>query len=638
MVNVLLVDLKCRQLIHGEWVPLGLMRIARYLSDHGVHVDVKTNCAPDDAGLSQAIAKADVIGFGCTTMQLRSAEALSRKIMAEHPDKITVVGGQGIYGAKDKEALPFHHVVVGAGETAMLELANGEQAEKIIQGGRASEYIPFDLRWVNVFAGWPIDNQPALGILTSEGCVGKCKFCCGPVACGSRWTPYPIQDVVENMKYLEAQTGIRRFRIWDDCFTMNRQRCVELCQAMEENRWIWTCQSRADTVDEELLRLMKRAGCAGITVGVESADEGILKTCGKTVSPDKAREGCTMIVESGILLDALYVLGLPGETKETALKTMQLAREIGGRPYVQMFKPYPGTDFYDEIMAGRHGKLLRDPYEQGYDNESVPFLPSGMTEAEMWEMNAKWGELQAELKRREQAGPPPQLKIQIGMPSSSGPALECFSSIISVMQHCLRATPHAYNFALGKRMFIHFARRSIVEAALSCRADYVLFLDDDMIFPPNTITRLIAVAEKFGVDCVSGLYCRRGQPHETFIMFREGNSDRHSMYMPRKDQRNTLMECDATGLGCCLIRTSVFERVPRPWFELPDGQTEDVYFFKKMNAAGIRCHIDTGIACGHIGTMGVVFPYKTEFSETVDRYHVVYADEYLAEHGLIKGE
>ncbi len=231
------------------------------------------------------------------------------------------------------------------------------------------------------------------------------------------------------------------------------------------------------------------------------------------------------------------------------------------------------------------------------------------------------------------------LKIQISIPSCDKPELECFGSMFHAMQHAMRSSIHQYNLVYGKRMFIHFARKAMVESAIRDKADYILFLDDDMVFQPNAITRLVAAAEKYELDCVSGLYCRRGKPFETFIMIRKGDTDRHFFYMPKPDQRNTLMECDATGLGCCLFKTSVFERVPTPWFELPDNMTEDTYFFKKMNKSGIRCHVDTGITCGHIGTNGIVFPYKTEFSETIAcGYHKIYAEEYLLQNGLYEKE
>lgn len=232
------------------------------------------------------------------------------------------------------------------------------------------------------------------------------------------------------------------------------------------------------------------------------------------------------------------------------------------------------------------------------------------------------------------------LKIQISMPSSDKPELECVNSLFDLYHETFRKTPHTYYFRSGKRMFIHFARKAMVETAILSKADYIIFLDDDMIFPPNAIIRMVTLAEKYGYDCVSGIYSRRGAPFDPLMMQQVDDTIHYTFHLPTKEYRNHAVECHATGLGCCLFRTSVFEKIEKPWFELPDGMTEDTYFFQKMHRAGIPCHMDTGIVCGHIGTRGIVFPYRTPFTEAVGNdYHKIYSEEYIEENNLLaKGD
>lgn len=196
-----------------------------------------------------------------------------------------------------------------------------------------------------------------------------------------------------------------------------------------------------------------------------------------------------------------------------------------------------------------------------------------------------------------------------------------------MLSACMRQTTHEYTLCYAYRSFIHFARKACVKQAIDTNCDYLLFLDDDMVWQPNMPARLIAIAEHYKYDIVSGYYTTRKElPYP--LIYRRRENGMYSPVLPREDFKDALFECDATGFGAILIRTNVFKRVPEPWFELPDSTTEDIYFFNKCNDLGIKTYVDAGLPCGHKGDWGWNFPYSCDMEKYV-KGNIVRADEAL---------
>lgn len=224
-------------------------------------------------------------------------------------------------------------------------------------------------------------------------------------------------------------------------------------------------------------------------------------------------------------------------------------------------------------------------------------------------------------------------KIQFSICSQAGVSHESFPSFTHMQAYSLGHSNHTYSLGYAKRTFIHMARTRLVEEARAGNCDYILWLDDDMIWPPNLAVRLVQCAEKHGLDIVSGYYCTRS-PHHLPLIYVINPDGTYRPMLPKEDQRNHLMACDATGMGCCLMRVSLFERIEKPWFLLEENGTEDVYFMRKCMNAGISTHVDTGLPCGHAGPWGIIFPHYTPIAEGLSG-HIVYADRYLEANGMI---
>ena len=149
------------------------------------------------------------------------------------------------------------------------------------------------------------------------------------------------------------ELGIDNIHMYADLFTVNRDQVVGLCKRMiEENIDIkWTCNSRVDYVDKEMLELMAEAGNWLISWGIESGNEQILKHARKGAYPDKAKKSLTWAREAGIKNWGYFIIGLPGETEETIRDTIDFSKELPlDIALFHVAAPYPGTPFFFEVV------------------------------------------------------------------------------------------------------------------------------------------------------------------------------------------------------------------------------------------------------------------------------------------------
>lgn len=140
------------------------------------------------------------------------------------------------------------------------------------------------------------------------------------------------------------------------------------------------------------------------------------------------------------------------------------------------------------------------------------------------------------------------------------------------------------------------ARNMLVEEALQANADYVLFVDSDTIIPTNAFELL----SKHNKDIVSGLYFAVTPPYEPIVK-KVYDKDVMEDIRDKDVQFEHLQKVDGVGLGCCLIKTSVFKDVPRPWFVHSVGISEDLYFCKKATERGYEVYLDPTVLCSHWG-------------------------------------
>jgi len=191
--------------------------------------------------------------------------------------------------------------------------------------------------------------QPFTIMYASKGCPFACSFC---TVARTSWKYRSADHVLEELTYLQEHHGIRTVSFFDETFTMNKKRVREMCAGIRREGLDirWYCNTRVHLVDPDLLRDMRSAGCSGISYGVESGNQGILDTVSKQATVAQAEQAIGWAKEAGIKTYCAFILGLPGETRKSALDTIDFAmRTLPNGAQFNVLAPYPGTELYETL-------------------------------------------------------------------------------------------------------------------------------------------------------------------------------------------------------------------------------------------------------------------------------------------------
>lgn len=222
----------------------------------------------------------------------------------------------------------------------------------------------------------PLKGRPFLIIAPQRGCPFNCTFCTCQTYYGKKLRPRSTANILAEIKYDMERFGVRDFFFWAETFVVDRHHVAELCQAMLDARLdiAWTCNSRIDIVDADLLKLMARAGCWMISYGIESADQQVLDTVRKGTRVEQAAAAVALARAAGIKTAGHFIFGLPGDTEAAMKKTLKLARSL--RLDVAQFYsavPFPGSLLYEEALAQGWIKIM--DYSGFSQSSSVMRLP-----------------------------------------------------------------------------------------------------------------------------------------------------------------------------------------------------------------------------------------------------------------------
>ncbi len=204
-----------------------------------------------------------------------------------------------------------------------------------------------DFRRYNV----PFLLHPYISFYTTRGCPAQCTFCLWPQThSGHRWRLRSSDDIVNECRWtLENFPGLKEIFFDDDTFNYQKARTIELCSKLKTLNFTWSCTSRV-TTDYDTLKAMKEAGCRLLIVGYESGDQQILKNIKKGATIDMARRFTANCKKLGLTIHGDFIVGLPGETRETIRKSIDFAKELDVETIqVSLGHPFPGTEFYDHV-------------------------------------------------------------------------------------------------------------------------------------------------------------------------------------------------------------------------------------------------------------------------------------------------
>lgn len=252
-------------------------------------------------------------------------------------------------------------VIKGEAEAAAIKIVNQKELPNgIFEAGQVEnlDSLPFP-DWsmfpLNKYSYSPVLNKkPVTVMLTSRGCPHTCAYYCAyPLLAGSKLRLRSLDNVIEEIKYLKNNYGVKAIDFRDALFICGKQRAREFAERLISNnlKIIWSCETRLDQIDKDLLDIMHRAGLRNINVGIESSDSEILKKSQRLpVLPAHQDEMVAHCHKLGITVAAFYLIGLEDDTKESIFKTIKYAKKLN--TLVAQFAivtPYPGTSFFEKL-------------------------------------------------------------------------------------------------------------------------------------------------------------------------------------------------------------------------------------------------------------------------------------------------
>jgi anaerobic magnesium-protoporphyrin IX monomethyl ester cyclase len=378
-----------------------LLSLGTLLQSEGVEVEIldllSTRYTPEKIEKRLTRFQPQVVGVTSVTMNFPMAVKTIQYCKKMAPEIITIIGGPHVTftaGETLRDCPEVDIVVRGEGEETMRELLpaleSGESLEKI-QGLTFRQN-----RWIRKTGDRPLipdlDRLPLpdrtlfplsrylamrvpVSVLSSRGCPMDCSFCVGYRMTGRKGrfrNPLRVVDEIESAHRL----GFAEVCIDDDLFTRNRRHVFAICDEMgrrglKMNMYIF---ARVDTVDSALLRKLREAGCTMICFGLESGNQKILDRSRKRITLEKARHAVNLSKEAGISPLGSFILGLPGETRETMEETLAFAQSLGIPYGFHLLAPFPGTRIRER--APEYGiRILTDDWSL-YDADH------GVTETE----------------------------------------------------------------------------------------------------------------------------------------------------------------------------------------------------------------------------------------------------------------
>lgn len=398
--------------IAGASPPLGILYLSAVLKRDGhqtAFVDGMDRHVDDVMADIRAEAP-DVVGFSCTTFAWERSAELCRVIKAERPETVTLVGGPHVSGvvigcledgvdygitgdAEEAMALFAAWLGQGAPLEGAAEIpglvyrdADGQPKFTPSRPFKDLDSLPFpDYDLVDIRDYPPsiafYNRLPSMTMMTTRGCPALCSFC----DASANFRIRSIDNVMEEIHYLKERFGIRHILFYDEDLPLVKPRLHELCNRLIDEKLdiSWCCNSRADSVDEGTLRLMKKAGCWRILLGMESGSQEVLDRVMKGCTLEELKSKARLVKSLGIETLGTFIFGFPGETYEDGLKTIDFAIECD-LDYAIFLKltPFPGTHLARGIE--KEGKLTGI-----YTPNLISFIPHSMSEDEMAQLSVE---------------------------------------------------------------------------------------------------------------------------------------------------------------------------------------------------------------------------------------------------------
>jgi anaerobic magnesium-protoporphyrin IX monomethyl ester cyclase len=362
--------------------PLGLLYVAAYIERYSSHTIAVIDSQVERLSYDALAARIrdfgpDIVGLTAMTMTLIDVMKTVDLVKSINKDIRTVLGGPHVH-LFPKETISLKgvdYLVLGEGEKVFKELLDRmddlaslrkipglvfRDGQEIIHTGAPAtildlDAIPFPARHLvpyKKYSSLLSKGDVVTTIFSSRGCPFRCAFCDRPHL-GKQFRARSAINVVDELQHCTSM-GITDFLFYDDTFAVNKKRVIDICQEIVRRklRIRWDIRTRVDTVDEEMISSLKKAGCVGIHYGIEAGTEKVLKVLNKGITLEQAVRVFDLTRKYGIPILAYFMIGNPSETREDIRATFRVMRKLNP-DYVHMtiLTPFPGTKIYLDGLA-----------------------------------------------------------------------------------------------------------------------------------------------------------------------------------------------------------------------------------------------------------------------------------------------
>jgi anaerobic magnesium-protoporphyrin IX monomethyl ester cyclase len=388
--------------------PLGLALIAAELEKAGYSVNLlDANAArltPEE--IPPLISGADIVGLTAMTPTISTALNIARLIKKVRGNIKIIMGGAHatMLPVETLESGPeIDAIVRGEGDETTIELLKAIENKKKLESvagivyreGRIKfteerpclvdmDVLPFPayslLPWKSYRPHPPHGlRTPFAALVTSRGCPYHCAYCSKPVF-GTKFRAQSPERVIAEIEYLQKTLGVKEIAFYDDSFTLDKKRVHAIADKIiaSKIKIAWTCETRVNLVDKDLLKHMKEAGCYSVAYGIESASPEIIKILHKDTTIPQVEKAVRATRETGIEVVGYFMIGSPGETQETIQKTIDFAKKLKvDFAQFSVTTPFPGTELYEIYMQNRKEPVSWDSFVYaGTDNPTTPVFES----------------------------------------------------------------------------------------------------------------------------------------------------------------------------------------------------------------------------------------------------------------------
>ena len=369
---------------NSNFPPLGLASIGAYARHNGYSVKIidcnivssSVESFQDffEKNYAEKYSDIRVIGITSVTCTIKKAYKIAKICKEIYPDAIIVFGGVHATFVTDEVINNNFIDIISLGESEhtfkeILDAKNPlkidgivfkkktKRGYNIIRNKNRDRIVDLDSLPMPAYDLLPIEKYrpakgtykrlPAMSMMTSRGCPGRCTFCSKTM--GNRLVFKSAEKIFDEIMYLIENYGIRQILFYDDTFTVYKKNVEKLCDMILENNVdiSWTCFARVDFIDPDMLSKMKTAGCHQIMYGVENVDETVLKNINKKINIPQVVNVVRWTKKAGIECRLSFMVGNPGDNEQIIRKNIKFVNKINpDLLVVNITTPFPGTAMF----------------------------------------------------------------------------------------------------------------------------------------------------------------------------------------------------------------------------------------------------------------------------------------------------